>query len=372
MLPAFAQAKPGTALEDEYESLLYQLIVAYAGAARFADAEAIHARAWPMVQRLYQPTDYEYPYYNTYLYQLRLAEGRLLDAEKAIESTHASWATAPAHRARFVNRSRQHLWNIQARLGRPEGTVAAAQQIIADMDALLGPGNSNSQRMRADLARHFVERGDYAQAARVYDELEAGLPAEAATHPTLRLPRASAALLARTLAYPERGRAWLEEARRLMAELAHNPDISGPPWAEAGLALARVGLRLNDLDLAERALAPLGDLQAQPWLAVHRQLQSRVGQLAGELARARGQLAASLVGLREHVALLDALPAPQGLPHWRAQLDLAASLVNTPDAAAALARADTLRPDWLPPHPLDALRAELGRGQWHPQWAGQF
>ena len=92
----------------------------------------------------------------------------------------ASWATAPAHRARFVQRSRQHLWNIQARLGRPEGSVENARQLVADMDALLGPGNSSSQRMRADLARHFVELGDYGQAVHVYDELEAGLPPEAA------------------------------------------------------------------------------------------------------------------------------------------------------------------------------------------------
>jgi serine/threonine-protein kinase len=72
------------------------------------------------------------------------------------------------------------------------------------------------------------------------------------------------------------------------------------------------------------------------------------------------------------VALLDSLPAPQGLPHWRAQLDLAASLVGTPQAADALARADALRPAWLAPHPLDGLRAELGRGQWQARWAGQF
>ncbi|MGQ3094764.1 MAG: hypothetical protein ACT6RP_15015, partial [Roseateles sp.] len=67
-----------------------------------------------------------------------------------------------------------------------------------------------------------------------------------------------------------------------------------------------------------------------------------------------------------------ALPAPQGLPHWRAQLNLAASLAGTPEAAAALARADALRPGWLAAHPLDALRAELGRGQWRASWAGQF
>ncbi|MBI3350672.1 MAG: serine/threonine protein kinase [Burkholderiales bacterium] len=372
MLPAFAQAKPGTVMEDEYESLLYQLIVAYAGAARFADAEAIHARAWPMVQRFYKPGDYEYPFYNTYLYQLRAAEGRLLDAEKAIEATRASWATAPAHRARFVQRSRQHLWNIQARLGRPEGSVENARQLIADMDALLGPGNSSSQRMRADLARQFVELGSYAQAVQVHEELEARLPPEAARHPTLRLPRESAALLARALAHPDRAADWLPAARRMADELARSPDISGPPWAEAGLALVRVGLRLGDLELAQRALAPLQDLQGQPWLAIHHQLRSRIEQAAGELARAHGQREASARRLRQRVALLDTLPAPQGLPHWRAQLDLAASLIGTPEAAQALQRADALRPDWLPPHPLDELRAELGRGQWRPVWAGQF
>lgn len=372
LLPLLARARPGSEQENDHVNLLYQLIVAYAGAARFADAEAAHARAWPIVQRQYKPTDYEYPYYNTYLYQLRMAEGRLLEAERLIEATRASWATAPPHRARFVTRSRQHLWNVQARLGRPEGDPAAARQLVADMDALLGPGNSSSQRMRADLARHFVERGDYAQAVQVHEAMEAGLPPEAARHPTLRLPRETAALLARALAQPGRAAEWLPAAHHLADELAHSHDISGPPWAEAGLALARVGLRLGDLALAQRALAPLQDTQAQPWLGVHRQLQSRVAQLAGELARARGERDASLAGLRQRVALLDALPAPQGLPHWRAQLDLAASLVGTPDAATALARADALRPPWLQQHPLDALRAELGRGQWRPQWAGQF
>jgi serine/threonine-protein kinase len=372
MLAAFAAAPVGTVMEDEYESLLYQLIVAYAGAARFDDAERIDARAWPMVQRFYKPGDFEYPFYNTYLYQLRAAQGRLLEAEKLIESTRASWASAPAHRARFVLRSRQHLWNIQARLGRPEGSVDNARQIVADMDALLGPGNSSSQRMRNDLARHLVELGRYDEAVQVYEELESRLPAEAAEHPALRLPRASAALLARALAQPGRAAEWLPAARRVADELARSRDISGPPWAEAGLAVVRVGLRLGDLDLAQRALAPLQDLQAQPWLRAHQQLRSRVDELGGELARARGQAAASLPLLQARVALLDALPPPQGLPHWRAQLDLAASLVGTPRAAEALRRADALRPAWLPPHPLDGLRAELGRGQWRPQWAGQL
>jgi eukaryotic-like serine/threonine-protein kinase len=371
LLPVLAQAAPGSQQENDHVNLLYQLIVAYAGMARFTDAEAMHARAWPIVQRQFKPSDYEYPYYNTYLYQLRLAEGRLLEAEKLIESTRASWATAPAHRARFVTRQRQHLWNIQTRLGRPEATLDSARQLIQDMDALLGPGNSSSQRMRADLARHFVEIGDYAAAVQVHEDMEAHLPAEAAGHPTLRLPRESAGLLARALAQPERKAQWLPAAHRIADELARSDDISGPPWAEAGLAIARVGLRLGDLALAQKALAPLQDRRAQPWLSVHRQLHSRVDQLAGELARARGQVRASVPALRQRVALLDSLAQPQGLPHWRAQLDLAVSLAGTPELAEALQRADALRPDWLAGHPLDQLRRELEAGKTR-SWDGQF
>jgi serine/threonine protein kinase len=372
MLPAFAAGRPGTLLEDQYESMLYQLIVAYAGVARVNDALATHAKAWPLVQQIYKPSDYEYVYYNNYMYQLRLAEGRLLDAEKTIASTRSSWATAPPHRARFVQRQRLHLWSIQARLGRPEGSIENARKLIADIDALMGPGNSSSQRMRGELARHFVELGEYAQAVQVYAEQERSLPAEAAEHPTLRLPRESAALLARALAQPERAADWLPKARRVADELARSPDISGPPWAEASLAIVRVGLRLGDLALARRVLASLQDLQAQPWLQTHAQLRSRTAQLQGELARASGQRDAGAAALRARVQLLDSLPQPQGLPHWRAQLDLAASLLGTPEAAAALQRADALRPDWLASHPLDTLRAELGRGQWRPQWAGQL
>jgi eukaryotic-like serine/threonine-protein kinase len=71
------------------------------------------------------------------------------------------------------------------------------------------------------------------------------------------------------------------------------------------------------------------------------------------------------------VALLDSLAQPQGLPHWRAQLDLAVSLAGTPELAEALQRADALRPDWLAGHPLDQLRRELEAGKTR-SWDGQF
>ncbi|MFN3305137.1 MAG: protein kinase domain-containing protein, partial [Roseateles sp.] len=165
----------------DYENLLYQLIVSYANVGRFADAEAQREKAWARVQQVYRPTDYEYIFFNLYVYVLRFNQGRWLEAEAVLKPLVEAGANAAPRFGRFVLRTRQTLWTLQARLGRPEATVAAAHQLAADMDALLGPGNSSSQRMHTDLARHLIELGDYAQAARVQAALAASLPADAAS-----------------------------------------------------------------------------------------------------------------------------------------------------------------------------------------------
>lgn len=363
------------ASSGDYENLLYQLIVAYANVGRFAEAEALRETAWARVQQLYRPSDYEYVFFNLYIHVLRVNQGRWLEAEAALLPLVAAGAQAAPRFGRFVQRTRQTLWVIQARLGRPQATVAAAQQLAADMDALLGPGNSSSQRMHNDLARHLIELGDHAQAVRVQAALAAQLPDAAARNPNQRLPREAVTLLAEALATPQRRAELLPRARALAAELQSGPVPAGPPWVEAMTSVLRAALVLDDLALAQQVLAPLQQMQASGWLRGYDAWRTRVGQLAGELARARGRPADGVAALRERVAFLDGLPPPQGLPHWRAQLDLAASLVaaGAPDAPQALARADALRPAWLAAgHPLDALRQALGRGGPSAAWAGQF
>ncbi|WP_422018564.1 protein kinase domain-containing protein [Roseateles sp.] len=365
---------PPKAGEGDYENLLYQLLVAYANLGRFDEAEAVGEKAWALKQQIYKPTDYEYVFFNLYIYVLRTNQGRWLDAEAVMQPLVEAGAHAPPHRARFVQRSRQGLWVVQARLGRPQATTEAALALAADMDALLGRGNSSSQRMYNDLARHQMELGDASGAVRTQAQLAAILPEAAARNPNQRLPREAQALLAQALDSPKRAEL-LPRARTLAAELRSGKIPAGPPWVDAMTAIVRVGLVLNDLALAQDVLVPLQQMQSTGWMRNFDAWRTRVGQLDGELQRARGRPQDGVQALRERVAYLDRLPAPQGLPHWRAQLDLAASLVaaRSPDAAQALARADALRPEWLAPHhPMDALRAQLGQGGSAASWSGQF
>ena len=353
---------------DQLE-LLYQLIVAYAQAGRPDDAERVRAQAWPLVLKLFPATSFDAQYFNTYVYHLRLAQGRLLDAEKLMLDLGPAMANAPAHRARFVLQLRRHLWSIQARLGRPEATVEAAQQLVADCDALLGPGNVSAQRVRSDLARQLGERGLWAESLPVHEALATSV--RAADHPTLRLPLETAALLARVNAGQTQGA--VADIQRLTVALRPSPVLTGPGWVDASGNVVRAALAQRRADLASQALAPLLDAEAQPWLQRHAALQSRISQWQGELARLRGDLPASIEALRRRVAYLDGLPQPQGLLHWTAQLDLALSLRRAGQPVAdALVRADALRPTWLASHPLDGLRHELDGPAMPHAWAGQF
>ena len=349
--------------------LLYQLIVAYAQAGRPDDAERVRAEAWPLVLKTFPPQSFDAQYFNTYVYHLRLAQGRLLDAETLMLDLGPAIANPPPNRARFALQLRRHLWSIQARLGRPEATIEAAQRIVADCDALLGPGNVSAQRMRSDLARQLGERGQWADALPVHEALAASL--NAADHPTLRLPLDAAALLARVNAGRTEGA--VAEVQRLTEALRPSPVLTGPNWVEASGNVVRAALALQRPDLAGVALAPLQDTEAQPWLQKHAALQSLISQWQGELARQRGAAMASIEPLRKRVAYLDGLPQPQGLPHWTAQLDLALSLRRAGQPVAeALARADALRPAWLASHPLDPLRRELDGPAAPGAWDGQF
>ncbi|HEV6965359.1 serine/threonine-protein kinase [Roseateles sp.] len=363
-----ALERQGADLSDRLE-LLYQLIVAYAQAGRVDDAERVRAEAWPLVLKLFPATSFDAQYFNTYVYHLRVAQGRLADAEKLMLDLGPAIANAPPQRARFVLQLRRHLWNVQARLGRPAATAAAAQTIVADAEALLGPGNVTAQRMRFDLARQLAERGQWGDALAVHEALAAHV--HAGDPPGLRLPLDAAALLARVLAGQTQGAA--AEVQRLTEALRPLPLLTGPNWVEATGRVVRAALALQRPDLAGAALAPLQDLEAQPWLQRHAALQSQIAQWQGELARQRGAALSSLEPLRRRVAYLDSLPQPQGLPHWAAQLDLALSLRRAGQPVAeALARADALRPAWLPQHPLDGLRRELEQPAAPGAWDGRF
>jgi len=344
-------------VSDEHSNALYLLGIAYGRVGRLAEAQAALDRAWPIVQKLFKPSDFEYMFFTNYVQGLRVHQGRLAEAEALLRESEPRWAGAPSRYARFVLVLRRNLLGVQIRRAAYENVPARGRALLAEMNALLGPANDMAVGLRAELARYHQDRGEYALAARLHEEIRDSQRHTVAL-PALRLPQQAALLLAQALAGQERR----AEARALLDEVAATGDFSGPARIETDMALLRVGLLARDLELAEAALA---QLRPDPVLRTSAALRSRVEQLEGELRRERGDLRASQALLARRVAYLDGLGEPQQVPAWSAQLDLAATLalLQDPQAEAALARADALRPAGLPPQPLDALRRALGRGE---------
>lgn len=353
-------------VSDEHSNALYLLGIAYGRVGRLGDAQAALDRAWPIVQKLFKPAEFEHMFFTNYVQGLRVHQGRLAEAETLLRGVEPSWAGAPARYARFVLVLRRNLLSVQIRRAEYLQVVPRAQTLLAEMDALLGAGNDMAVGLRAELARYHQDLGEYALAARLHEEIRDSQRHTVAL-PALRLPQRAALLLAQALA----GRPALEPARALLAEIDGAADFSGPARVEAGLALLRVGLLAQDLTLAEQALERT---RHDPVLRTSAALGSRVAQLEGELRREQGALAESRTLLARRVAYLDSLPEPERVPAWSAQLDLAATLVRLrdPQAGAVLARADSLRPASLPPQPLDALRRALERAQVPPPALGGF
>ena len=379
------------AQSGERASLLYMLAVAYARVGRLADSALALDLARPIVDKLYRPDEFEHVFFANYVQTLRVAEGRLAEAEAVLRRTEPHWAPAMPRYGRFALTLQRNLLSVQLLRGLPLAQAEAqARRLLAQSDALLGPGNALSASLLAELARASAEQGDLPHALALHEELQRSQQAASVQHPAVRLPRQVAQLLARAQAagQPSAGAAaeppaaaLVAEARQLLAELDATQAVTGPARAETDIALLRVGLLAPDLELAQRAL---DSLQRNPVLATSRALASRRDQLEGELLRARGRAREGLAKLAARVAFLDALPETQGLPSWSARLDLALSQSLAGESAAAAAtlqQADALRPAWLAAgHPLDGLRRQLGdaaAGQAGPAaaaaaWDGRF
>lgn len=239
---------------------------------------------------------------------------------------------------------------------------APVRRACAEMDRLLGPDSETALGLRMELALWWQEQGDLSRALREREAVWAAMQAHQVSAPVLVLPRRVQLLLARTLAAQTPEAALRDELRTLATALPQEPRLSGPTLAEPLLQLARAAMQL-DPALARQLAA---QIEALPVLAEHAPLRARLAQLQGQLARQAGDLVLSRQRLSERLAWLEAVGEPQQALHWRAQLDLATTLVQqgSPEAAAALARADALRPPQLAPgQPLDAWREALGRGQ---------
>jgi serine/threonine protein kinase len=360
---------PRASDDDPYGSLLYMLSVGYARSGRFDDAERTLDEARRRVEQRYAPADFERVFFANYVQVLRVAQGRLREAEALLATTEPHWATAPARHARFVLVLRRNLLFIRVRTlngsAYEGGLPAEAGRLLRDTDQLLGPGNDMSLGLLSELSHWHADAGHADRALAAEREAARRLAAAGIDHPAARLPAEAALLLARTRAGDGDPRDLATQGHALLAQIEAAPAFSGLRRAEAWIALARSGLALGDTALAAEALRAL---QADASLApdANPPLGGRLLQLRGVLERAQGGLAASRVLLERRALQMRPGADVPTLAAWGAQLELACTLAelgDKPALADALGQADARRPSALPAgHPFDAVRETLSAG----------
>lgn len=340
----------------EQANLLYLLGIAQSRVGRVDDAEATLARAKEIVELRYRPEQFEHLFFANYMHGLRVAEGRLGEAEALLRESEPRWAAVDPVYARFVLVLRRNLLVVQMRRAHYDGVEAQAFALMAEMDRLLGPGNDMTASLRQQLARLYEDLGRDADAAAALRRNEEALREAGVAHPAQRLPVAALRLEAQALAgAPLEG----AEMDALLDTLQGSEVVSGPARVSSALALMRAALVAADDARTGRALAVA---RADPVLRTSAALRSRVDQLEGGWRRARGDGDAGRALLEGRLAQFARWPDPEPLARWSARLDLVTTLAALGDPALrnALAAADADRPAALPPgHPLDRLRAAL-------------
>lgn len=355
-------------LSAEYQRLLYVLDAGYMRLGRYDDAERVLAEAGRITEAKTPPGSFDRLSHLNHVQVLRVGQGRLREALAVLRQTEPYWDKVQASDMREWLVLRRNTIAVQVRLGEYERIEARSRALMADADRLLGAGNDLSVGMGQELARYFTDVGQVRQALAQREANLASVQAAAVKHPATLLPLRAAVLLGRGQAHVADAGVLVEEARRLLAELQEGGAALGYGRAEAALAMARLGLLLDDAGLAADALARVrGDAGLQ--LGRDRALASRVVHLEGELARLQGDLGCSRERLQERLAYFDHFTDTAIVPAWVAALDLAYTLVlmNDPSAAAGLQRAARHRPPGMPTgHPLDAvagyLAVRLGQG----------
>jgi hypothetical protein len=352
--------------------LRLQLLGAYAELGRFADAEREFALARRANDALNANDGLEHAGFATQESLLFVQQGRLAEAEHALEVTRPFWhATEPERLRPSLLLERSHAF-VRWRRGAESAAAATARSddLIRRWDAMARPGNPASTLMRQQLATYLQQLGEFdaalAQLTRAQADTEAA-GADAAVAGRLRRIQL---LEARVLAAGGADDAAVKQAAQALAGLDATPLIADVRRAEGLLMLGHVALAPG-AGSAGQALAR--ELQAKldaqrPVLAQARNLSTRIALFRARLA---GTHEAWLAAARERVTYFDALPEPQGLPDWTARLQLACALrADGQPWADAQARADGARPSSLraltaAPHPLaDAVNRPAADCDW--------
>lgn len=356
-------------MSEASHGLRLQLMPAYARVGRFADAERELAVARRSNDAVNAGKPFEHAGFATYENVVYAAEGRLRDAEQALERARPFWNPTEPERMRPALVLERNLAFIRWRLARDTQAEATARSddLIRRWNAIARPGNHASTLMRQMLAAYFQQLGQFGAALEQLSLAQAETEAAGADDAVTGLLRRNQLLEARVLATGHADADTVQAAVRALAALDGAPLIGDVRRAEGLLSLGRVAVAPGAGD-AGRALAR--DLvhrldTLHPLLAQARNLATRIDLFKARLA---GSTATWLTAAQGRVAYFDGLPEPQGLPEWSARLQLACALRAAGQPwQEALVRAEAARPPQLAsltptPHPLTEVAARLAAG----------
>lgn len=342
--PAFGE------VSDPMRQLHGALAMSYMHTDQFDKSERSLELSWGIAQQLGGDLIAERASYLNALHVLRNRQGRAPEALEVLQQGESLWSsTNPAH-ARAIVSMRRNVVDTLIDLARYDRIEERSRELIIDMERLMGRGNELALLQHRMLARYFTQTSQHRRAADEYALLLQNAANAGVAGPTLLRPRAEA-LLQRARAGDE-PRALLAEARALLAEFQAQPQPLPVTVVDGVVALAELALMFDDVGFTEQVLAtsslmPPGATSASRWARVQ-----------GQLARLKGDFAASVPLLRKRVAVFERDTEPRIVWHWSALLDVSYSLVlmRDPSAAQTLQQARALRPPTMPPgHAFDAV-----------------
>lgn len=332
---------------DSEEVRQQQFILAadYMHSGRLADSERALERVRVLTAKLHPGDDYERADYLLNLDVLRRLQGRLAESLAVVRETRPLWTSTDPRLALPVLVLRRHEIWMMGLTAEFDGIDERAGPLLADIRRTLGPGNNFGPQTASTWAAALQWQGRHADELRTRQALLDAARADGLADDALLIARAE--LL---VAQARSGQPDVAAMRGLLAQAAELGR--GDRRSRSLLLLANGALAAGEPDLAAEALQRLRE---QPLSAALSVRGSRLDQIEGHLARARGDFARS--------ATLLALVKDDGaVQDWARRIDIAltALLQQAPDAAARLATARQARPPQLPPgHPLDRVTTWL-------------
>jgi hypothetical protein len=322
------------------------------------DGERVQTEARSLVAKL-PADDFRHATYLNHLQVLRHGQGRLHEALEAMRQTQPYWRRSEPQYQREILVLKRNTLVIQMRLADYDHIEERTTALLEDIDRLMDKGSGLSLSLRQELARYYLESGQWEKSRSQREDNLVYAHANGVIHVSNELPSQAQVFLVRAQTHRLSAAAMRSQAKDLLKQTAAQLSQLGQQRAEIWVFVARAALAYDDDELASTAIGLLRD-DAGLRAAKNTVLAARQQQIAGHLARLRGDLKTSRELLTQRLRFVDRSTDRRIVPSWLAALDLAYTLAlqNDPGAAAALADAHSRRPaNVAPGHPLDAVEA---------------